>query len=64
MELFAESTVRRCDMPYFDPASSYVLWSFIYLLTLGVGGFAATHISKFRQQLEVNFRGSYASDKA
>ena len=50
-------------MPYFDPASSYVLWSFLYLLTLVVIGFAAPHISKFRQKLELNFKGSYASNK-
>lgn len=49
-------------MPYFDPASSYVLWSFIYLLTLGVIGFGAPHISKFKQKLEVSFKGSYASN--
>ena len=35
-------------MPYFDPASSYVLWSSLYLLTLGVVSFAAAHITVYR----------------
>jgi hypothetical protein len=35
-------------MPYFDPASSYVLWSSLYLLTLGVGSFAAAHITVYK----------------
>ena len=35
-------------MPYFDPASSYVLWSSLYLLTLGVVSFAAAHNTVYR----------------
>ena len=36
-------------MPYFDPESSYVLCSSVYLLILGVVGYAATRISAYRQ---------------
>lgn len=46
-------------MPYFDPSSSYVLCSTIYLLTLGVVGYAATRISAYRQQLQVNSSGRF-----
>lgn len=64
MEEFVESIVRRCDMPYYDPAGSYVLWSSLYLLILGGVGFAAAHIPVYRRQLELIFKGSFSSDKA
>jgi len=31
-------------MPYFDPASSYVLYSFVYLVALCLSSFAAARI--------------------
>ena len=43
-------------MPYYDPESTYVLWSSLYLLSLGAVGFAVSHFSSCRQQLKVNFR--------
>jgi len=35
-------------MPYFDPASSYVLWSSIYLLILGAVSFIAAHNTVYK----------------
>jgi len=46
-------------MPYFAPESSYVLCSTIYLITIGVMGFAASRISAYRQQFQL---GSNESD--
>jgi len=46
-------------MPYFTPGSSFVLWSTIYLLTIGVIGLAASRISAYRQQFQVSSNESY-----
>lgn len=44
-------------MPYYDPESTYVLWSSLYLLSLGAVGFALAHFAGFRQQMKMNLEG-------
>jgi hypothetical protein len=44
MEIFVDSTLRRNAMPYYDPAGSYVLCSFVYLVILTLASFTAAHI--------------------
>jgi len=49
-------------MPYFAPESSYVLWSSIYLLAIGVMGFATSRISVYKQHLQVGSNESYETN--